>query len=101
MVGHDFIYSGTLKFWYNLVFNQDTRETINLPAPSLFDLFSGRYTIMLEDIYAYWGLTQPTAPEPEPVAQPVYQWDPQDPVYHWNPREPPHYPGEGYFDPWP
>ena len=41
------------------------------------------------------------APEYEPIAEPVYQWDPQDPVYQWNSQEPQYYPGGGYFDPWP
>jgi hypothetical protein len=56
MVEHNFIDSGRIRFRYNLVFSQETREIITLPAPALFDLSRGRYTIMPEDIYAYWGL---------------------------------------------
>lgn len=85
MVGHNFINSRDVRFRYNLVFSQGTREIITLPAPTLFDLHRGRYTIMPEDIYAYWGLTQPqapeSAPEPEPYQEPVYQWELQEPVY--------------------
>ena len=60
----------------NLVFCHGTREIITLPAPSLFDLYSGRYTIMPDDIYTYWGLIQPPVPEPAPVPEPC-----QKPVY--------------------
>ena len=99
----DMINSGKPRFWYNLVFSQGTRETITLHAP-LFDISLGRYTIMPADIYAYWALVPPQvvepelAPGPEAAAEHVYQ---QDPVYRWNLDEPQHYPGEGYFDPWP
>ena len=59
------------------------------------------------DIYAYWDVEPPQVVEPEPapvpeaVAEPVYQWDPQDPVYQWNPDEPQYYP-KGCFEssPW-
>ena len=85
MVGHDFINKDDDKrLIYNLVFSEKTCQVITLLAPSLFDLFSGRYNIMPEDIYAYWGLQQP-GPESEAAAKPVYQWDPQDPVYQWDP----------------
>ncbi|KAE8781295.1 40S ribosomal protein S5-1 [Hordeum vulgare] len=43
--------------------------------------FKGRYTIMLSDIYAYWGLAQPHAPVPEPPVEyqtPIYQWKPEE-----------------------
>ena len=76
MVGHDFIDEGPVRFRYNLVFSQGTREVIILPAPTLFDIHRGRYTIMPKDIYAYWGLDQPQAPEPEPYQEPIYQWEP-------------------------
>ena len=95
MARHDFYIT-----WF---FSQGTRETITLPAPSLFNLSLGRYTIMPADIYAYCGLVPPQvdepepAPEPEAATKPIYQWDPQDPVYQWDPQEPQHYPREGYF----
>ena len=81
MVAHHLIDKDKQKrLLYNLVFSQDTCEIITLPAPSLFDLYLGRYTIMPNDIYTYWGLTQPPAPEPapalEPYQEPVYQWEP-------------------------
>lgn len=106
MVGHNFINSGDIRFRYNLVFSQGTREIITLPAPSLFDLSSGRYTIMPEDIYTYWGLTPPPAPEPAPVPAPIYLWEPQEPIYQWDPQQPlwdpqqpQYYPGGADFDP--
>ena len=99
MVGHNFIKSRDIRFIYNLVFSQATREVITLPALFLFDLSSGRYTIMPEDIYAYWGLTPPPVPEPAPVLAPIYQWDPQQPL--WDPQQPGYYPGGTDFDPWP
>ncbi len=59
MLRHDFLdRDASRRMIYNLVFSQGTRETITLPAPSLFDLNAGRYTIMPSDIYAYWGLAQ-------------------------------------------
>ena len=89
MVRHSFIDSGIRLFRYNLVFSRGTREIITLPAPSLFDIRSGRYTIMPEDIYTYWRLTQPPAPEPAPAPtpyrEPVYQWEPQELANLWNP----------------
>jgi hypothetical protein len=99
MVGHNFIDDGPRRFRYNLVFSQGTREIITLPAPALFDLYRGKYTIMPEDIYAYWGLTPPQAPEPEPAPEPIYQWEPQQPL--WDPQQPRYYPGGANFDPWP
>ena len=100
MVAHHFINSNDdRRLLYNLVFSQGTCEIITLPAPSLFNLYSGRYTIMPDDIYKYWGLIQP--PVPEPYQEPVYQWEPQELANQWNPQDPPQYPGEGYFQPWP
>ena len=55
MAGHNFIDSGERRFRYNLIFSQGTHGIIPLPAPALFDLFRGKYTIMSEDIYAYCG----------------------------------------------
>ena len=49
MVAHDFIKKNKeKKLLYNLVFSQGTCETIALPASSLFNIYSGRYTIMHE-----------------------------------------------------
>ena len=60
MVRHHFLDRDiNRRMIYNLVFSQGTRETITLPAPSLFHLHAGRYIIMPSDIYAYWGLAQP------------------------------------------
>ena len=106
MVPHNFIKKDDDKrLLYNLVFSQGTCETIALPAPSLIDIYSSRYTIMLEDIYIFWGLSQPPAPEPAPVLdpyqEPVYQQEPHELTNHWNPRDPPEYRREGYFEPWP
>ena len=105
MVAHDFIRKDNdRRLLYNLVFSQGTCEIIALPASSLFDIHSGRYTIMPEDIYRYWGLSQPPAPEPEtpldPYQEPVYQWEPEELAHQWNPQDPPEYPGDGYYQPW-
>ena len=79
MVAHHFIDKDKhRRLLYNLVFCQGTYEIITLPASSLFDLYSGRYTIMPDDIQKYWGLIQPPAPEPAPVPEPY-----QEPVYQW------------------
>jgi hypothetical protein len=57
IVAHDFIAKDDGKrLIYNLVFSLGTCRIIILPAPSLFDIHSGRYLIMPEDIYAYWEL---------------------------------------------
>ena len=104
MVRHDFLdRDASRRMIYNLVFSQGTRETITLPAPSLFNLHAGRYTIMPSDIYAYWGLAQPQAPVPEPPVEyqtPVYQWEPEELTQQWHPQSTPEYPGAGYFPPW-
>ena len=77
MVAHDFIDNNEDKrLLYNLVFSQGTREIITLHAPSLFNIRSGRYIIMPEDVYAYWSLTKPPAAEPAPVPDPYHE-----PVY--------------------
>ena len=99
-VAHDFIKKYKEKrLLYNLVFSQGTCEIITLPASSLFDIHSGRYTIMPKDIYRFWGLSQPLepklAPVPNPYQEPVYQWEPQEIANQWNPQDPPQYTGEG------
>ena len=71
MVGHDFLSDDKDKrLIYNLVFSQETCQIITLPAPSLFDIHSGRYLILPEDIYAYWERTRSPVPETEPSPDP-------------------------------
>ena len=89
---------------YRFIFNKNYFEIITLPAPSLFDIFSGTYLILPEAIYAYWRLTQVPEPEPEPPLDPyrqsVYQWDPEEIAKQWHPEDTTQYPGESSFDPW-
>ena len=67
MVLHDFISDDKDKrLIYNLVFSQKTCQIITLPAPSLFNIHSGTYLILPEDIYAYWERTRSPVHEPEP-----------------------------------
>jgi len=55
MVAHDFICDDKEKrLIYNLVFSEKTCQIITLPAPSLFNIYSGTYIILPDDIYAYW-----------------------------------------------
>ena len=86
--------------WYLIKSNF---ETITLPAPSLFNIFSGTYLVLPEAIQAYQSLT--SAPEPEPLFDPhgqsVYQWDPEEIANQWHPEDTPQYTGEDSFDPWP
>ena len=74
-------------------------------APSLFNIFSGAYLILLEAVYAYWSLTQVLEPELEPPLDPyrqsVYQWNLEEIVNQWHPEDTPPYTGEGSFEPWP
>ena len=105
MVAHDFLSDDKEKrLIYNLVFSQKSCHIITLPAPSLFNIHSGRYIIMPDDIYAYWERTRSLVPEPEPSPDPyeesVCQWEPQELANKWNPQDPPRYPREGHFDPW-
>jgi hypothetical protein len=105
MVAHKFIrYDKEKRLIYNLVFSEDTFQIITLPAPTLFDIHSGRYFVLPVDIHAYWEGTRSPAPEPEPSPDPynesIYQWDPQELANQWNPQDPPQYTREGYFDPW-
>ena len=89
-------------FNYRLIFDKKHFETITLPAPSLFNIFSGTYLVLPEAVQAYQSLT--SAPEPEPLSDPhnqsVYQWDPEEIANQWHPEDPPQYTGEGSFDPW-
>ena len=58
MVAHEFIKKDDDKrLIYNLVFSEKTYQIITLPAPSLFDIHSGRYIILPNEIYAYWERT--------------------------------------------
>ena len=54
MVAHDFIIKNKKKMLnYRLIIDKKYFETITLPAPSLFNIFSGKYLVLLEDVYAY------------------------------------------------
>lgn len=105
MVAHDFISDDKdERLIYDPVFSQKTCQIITLPAPSLFDIQSGRYLIMPEDTYSYCERMRSPVPELEPshdsYEEYVYQWEPQELANQWNHQDPPRYPGEGYFDPW-
>ena len=69
VVAHEFIVKNDM-LKYNLRFHKKHSETIILPAPSLFDIFSGTYLILPEAVYAYWSLTPAPEPEPEPPLDP-------------------------------
>ena len=46
MVAHKFIhYDEEKRLIYNLIFSEDTFQIITLPAPTLFDIHSGRYFV--------------------------------------------------------
>ena len=67
MLVHDFICKDEEKrLIYNLVFGETTCQIIILPAPSLFNIHSGTYIILPDDISAYWERTRSPEPEPEP-----------------------------------
>ena len=54
MVAHDFIVKNKKKMLnYRLMFDKKHVETITLPAPSLSDIFSDTYLILLEVVQAY------------------------------------------------
>ena len=76
MVAHEFIVKNDdMVLKYNLRFNKTHSETIILPAPSLFNIFSGTYLILPKAVYAYWSLTPVPEPEPplDPYRQSIYQ----------------------------
>ena len=105
MVAHDFIVKNKKKlFNYRLIFDKDYFETITLPAPSLFSIFSGMYLVLPEATRAYRSLTSAPEPETEPPLDPhrqsVYQWDPEEIANQWHPKDPPQYTGGDHFDPW-
>ena len=55
MVAHGFLRCDKEKrLIYNLIFSEDTFQIITLPAPTLFDIHSGRYFVLPADIHAYW-----------------------------------------------
>jgi hypothetical protein len=71
---------------YKLVFSEDSRDIIPLTAPALFDSHARNgYTIMPEDITAYWNAL--AAEEDE-----APQWDVQVPPPHYFPPGP-----DGYY----
>ena len=56
MAAHEFIVKDKNKkkmLNYRLIFGKNNFETITLPAPSLFNIFSGKYLVLPEDVYAY------------------------------------------------
>ena len=88
MVAHDFIIKNTEgELKYKLFFDKHHLETITLPAPSLFDLSSGKYLILPKDIHAYQNPTSATEPEAEPqvyhLRQSNYLWDPEMIANQW------------------
>ena len=103
MVAHDFIVKNKKKMLnYRLMCHKKHVETITLPAPSLFDIFSGMCLILPEAIQAYESLT--SAPELEPLSDPhrqsIYQWDPEEIANQWHPEDPSQYDPSYNFDPW-
>ena len=68
-----------LSLPYNLVFSEDTRVVIPLPAPALFGYVARNgYRIMNEDIVTYRNNLAAAQAEPR-------QWDPQVPApQHFN-----------------
>ena len=69
MVAHDFLVKNKKKMLnYRLIFDKKHFETITLPAPSLFNIFSGTLLVLPEAVQAYQSLT--SAPEPEPLSDP-------------------------------
>ena len=105
MVAHDFIVKDKKKMLkYRLIFDKNYFEIITLPAPSLFNIFSGTYLILSEAFYAYRSLTPAPEPEPKPPLDPYrqsfYQWDPEEIANQWHPEDHPQDTGEGSFDLW-
>ena len=76
---------------YKLRFDEKYCEIITLPAPSLFDLFSGIYLVSSEAFYKYQSEAQALEPEPEPPLDPyrqsVYGWDPDELANQWHPED--------------
>ena len=58
---------------YNLIFGKTHCEIITLPAPSLFNIFLGKYLILPEDIHAYLSTTPAPKDKPEPQLDPYRQ----------------------------
>ena len=102
MVAHDFIVKNKKMLNYRLIFDKNYFETITLPAPPLFNIFSGTYLVSPEAVQAYQSLASALElePLPDPHRQSVYQWDPEEIANQWHPEDPPQYTGEGIFDPW-
>ena len=74
MVAHDFIVKNKKKLLkYNLIFDKNYCEFITLPAPSLFNIFSGTYLILPEAIHAYLSVASAPEAEPEPPLDPYRQ----------------------------
>ena len=74
---------------YNLVFSENTRDIIPLPAPALFDpIARGGYMIMPADIVAYRNNLAAAQAEPQ-------RWNPQAPAPQLFDKGP-----HGFFDYW-
>ena len=74
MVAHDFIVKDKKKMLkYKLIFDKNYCEIITMPAPSLYNIFSGTYLILPEAVYAYRSQTSALEPEPEPPLNPYRQ----------------------------
>ena len=70
MVAHDFLcYDKETRLIYNLIFDEDNFQIVTLPAPTLFDLHSGRHFVLPVDIHVLEGARSPD-PEPEPSPDP-------------------------------
>ena len=96
MVAHDFIVKNKKKqLKYNFIFDKNYCEIITLPEPSLFNIFSGKYLILPEDIHVYLSATPALEDEPKPHLDPyrqsVYQWDLEEIANQWHPEDPPQY----------
>ena len=105
MLAHEFLGKDKNRLLkYKLIFDKSYCEFITLHAPSLFNIFSGKYLVLLEDVYAYWSVTLAPEPEPEPPQDPyrqsIYQRNPEEIANQWHPENTPPYTGEGHFDPW-
>jgi hypothetical protein len=73
---------------YNLVFSEETRKVIALPAPALFDVNARNgYTITPEEITAYEGTLAAVASEAQPwdarVPQPRQFLPGPEGFYEW------------------
>ena len=99
MVAQDFIVKDKKKMLkYRLIFDKNYYDIITLSAPFLFNIFSGKYLVLPEDVYAYWSVTPAPEPEPEPPQDPYrhsfYKWNLEEIANQWHPEDTPPYTGE-------